>query len=154
MAPAITRADPVAEVVRNLVSPAVSGVVALPVMCDRIALASVATAGGAFAWQNPLDVKVLATVVVDITAAAPATRTLDIGPAADATTLSDTILDGIAADAVAVYNGASNAGVNGRMFRKVDEKGGTNDYITGSSVGGGALTGLAGFAYIIYVPIS
>ena len=154
MPEAIAQRDPIEEIVTRMVSPAVTGITALPLHVDKIALAAVATAGGIFAWQNPTDQKVMAAVLVDVTTIAPATRTGEVGVAVNATTLSSTLMNAFALDVVALLNSEDQKGVAGRLFRKVDEKGGTSPYITGSSTGAAAITGLVGFAYVLWFPIA
>lgn len=120
----------------------------------KVALEAVDTAGGLFAWQNPESVKVLVTrLLVHLTTAAAAACTGDFGPAADATTLNDTGIDGLDLNAAAgLFDNVNDAGTNGKARFIVDEKGGTNDHVTGSTASG-ASSGIVGFAYIEYVPV-
>ena len=107
----------------------------------------------ALAWQNPESVAILVTrILVDITTAGgTATAVLDVGPAASATTHSDTLLDGVDANATATYDNllAADAGTHGLTSAKLDENGGTTDYITGQILTEAA-TDLVGNAYIFY----
>lgn len=125
---------------------------------DCMKVAEVALAGGAanafaLAWQNPESVAILVTrILVDITTAGgTATAVLDVGPAASATTHSDTLLDGVDANATATYDNllADDAGTNGLTSAKLDENGGTTDYIT-AQILTEAATDLVGNAYIFY----
>lgn len=110
----------------------------------------------ALAWQNPEDAKILVhKVIIDITAAGgTATSVLNVGSAADATTGSDNLLDGIDANAVATYdnNDEDDAGTNGKASQKVDENGGTTDYVTAQIKTANAAS-LAGYAYIFYTEV-
>lgn len=155
MAPfAVDRSDPIEEIVTNMLGPKTSGVTILPGLhIEKKALAAVDSAGGVFSWQNPLTEKVIAALIIDVTTASSGACTLDCGPAANATTLNDTLIDGLSVATAGLYNSADQKGTNGRLFRKVDEKGGTASFITGS-VASGASAGLVGFAYILYYPIA
>jgi hypothetical protein len=90
----------------------------------------------AIAWQNPEAQAVLATqfLVEVTTVGGTGGSLLDVGPAANGTTHSDTFIDGVDINALAVYdsrndtdNGAN--GVNKPIL--VDANGGATDYITG-----------------------
>jgi hypothetical protein len=155
MAPfAVDRSDPIEEIVTNMLGPKTSGVTILPGLhIEKKALAAVDTAGGVFSWQNPLTEKVIAALIIDVTTQSSGACTIDCGPAANATTLNDTLIDGLSVAAAGLYNSSDQKGTNGRLFRKVDEKGGTTSFINGS-VASGASAGLVGFAYILYFPIA
>lgn len=142
------RGAPVGEIVRALF-PA-SGTAVLPKVV-KVALGTAAGAAGVLAWQNPESVGILAAVVVDITTA-QAAQTADIGVDANGTGSSDTLLDGVSLAATGAFSSFANAGTNGAAFRKLDAKGGTNDYITASA--SGTPSSLVGSAYIVYVPVS
>ena len=125
---------------------------------DCIKVAEAALSGGAanafaLALQNPESVAILVTrILIDITTAGgTATAVLNVGSAADATTTSDNLLDGIDANATATYDNlyATHAGTNGRTVQKLDENGGTTDYIT-AQILTEAATDLVGNAYIFY----
>jgi hypothetical protein len=116
------------------------------------------TAGSAndfcFAWQNPESVQIaVLRVIIDITTAGAATSVIDVGSAANATTHSDNLLDGIDASAVATYNNIDDAGTNGKSVQILDEKGGTTDYVTGQILVADA-TSLVGTYRIFYAPLS
>src|SRR5689334_22412279 len=63
----------------------------------KVALAAVDTGGGAFAWQNPEGAAIIVLPpIVNVTTKASAACKLDIGTtAANATTPSDNLLDGV-----------------------------------------------------------
>jgi len=128
---------------------------------SNITVARVALAGGAanafaFAWQNPETTKIIVTrVVVDVTTkGAVSGALLDVGPGAAATTHSDTLIDGLdIATAVICADNITNIGSNGLSLCKLDENGGTTDFITGQILVQAA-TALAGYAYIFYNKVS
>jgi len=115
----------------------------------RVALAAGAANAFAFAWQNPEDKKIIVTgVELDITTAGgTATAVIDVGPAANATSTSDTLIDGADANAAALTG--SPSGTDGKRACKLDAKNGTTDYITGQILVAAAAN-LAGYAYITY----
>jgi len=134
-------------------------VVTAPGLLDRVKVASGDLAAGAanafaFAWQNPEPGKILVKrVMVDVTTAGgTATAVIDVGSAASATTHSDNLIDGADLNAIALYDNINDAGTNGKSKQKVDEKGGTTDYITGQILTEAA-SSLAGKYYIEYVVI-
>jgi hypothetical protein len=112
---------------------------------DKVALAAVDTAGGVFAWENPASAAIIVhSVILDVTTNTTGACTIDVGVAANATTLSDTLLDGQSlATAAKVLNSATNPGTNGAMARRAT----STQYVTGS-VASGASAGLVGNAYI------
>ena len=117
----------------------------------KVALAQTAGNAGVLSWQNPEAVGVLAAVVLDITTA-QAAQTADVGVDGDGTGTSDTLVDGVTLAATGALSSFADAGTNGGAFRKVDAKGGTNDYITATA--SGTPSALVGNAYILYVPVS
>ena len=108
------------------------------------ALASADTAGGVVAVLNPFGVDVIVTdVVLNVTTAATATCTLNAGVAANATTTSDTLIDGVDVNtAVGVFDNHANAGTNGGS-----DLWESDEYITVSKATGSA-AGLEGTVYI------
>lgn len=124
-------------------------------------IARVALAGGnanafAFAWQNPESKAIIVTrIYVDVTTkGAVAGALLDCGPAASATTHSDTLIDGLdIASATVLADNITNKGSNGLPFTKLDVAGGTTAFITGQILVKDAAA-LAGYAYIFYHKVS
>lgn len=106
----------------------------------------------AFAWQNPESSKIIVQrAVVDVTTAGgTATSVLDVGSAADGTTHSDNLIDGADLNAVATYDNIDDQGTNGKSKAKLDENGGTTDYITGQILVANAAS-LVGKYYIEYM---
>lgn len=109
------------------------------------------TAGGLFAWANPEAGSILVVgVTLDVATVASGACTVDIGTtAASATTLSDTLLDGVDAHAGVATFGTGNVaglGTNGVVPQKLA----TGKWVTGSTASG-LSAGLAGNVYIEYV---
>lgn len=127
------------------------------VHCAKVALGVVATAGGCFAWQNPESGSIIVhRVIVDVTTISTGAANLDVGTTAtNATTLSDNLLDGLDVHTgtgcfdgsyTSILDGTVAYGTNGRGSQKLA----AGKWVTGSSVGGSAITGLVGNAYIYY----
>ena len=148
----ISQKDPVAEAVKNMISPDQSGVVYVAKRYIVEAMAAGAANAFAFAVQNPEGECIVTSVIVDITTAGgTASSVLDV--AADATSTGDSIIDGLDLNATGVADRHDDAGTNGGEALKWDKNGGTNDYITGKILVQDALS-LAGSVIIEYVPLS
>jgi|GEM_PF-3104290 len=111
----------------------------------------------AFAWNNPESTAILVQkVIIDITTAGgTATSVMDVGVAASATGTDDTIFDGIDLNStgISVNTNVSDTGTNGdEKVHKVDENGGTNDWITGKILVE-KCDNLVGKYYIEYVTV-
>jgi len=117
----------------------------------KVALGQDAGNAGVLAWQNPESVGVLAAVVIDVTTVQSA-QTADVGVDGDGTGSSDTMLEGVSLATTGALSSFADGGSNGAAFRKVDAKGGTNDYITATA--SGTPSTLVGYAYVVYVPAS
>jgi len=114
----------------------------------KVPLAAVDTAGGVFAWANPEPGPIAVTkVVLDVTTVATGACTLDIGTtAANATTLSDNLIDGPDVHtAVITTDNIKDAGTNGKSIQHLA----SGKWVTGS-MASGATAGLVGNAYIHY----
>jgi hypothetical protein len=120
----------------------------------KTALSSGAANAFCLAWQNPEDHAIIVTrLIVDLTTAGgTGTAVLDFGPANDATTHSDGLIDGADANAIAIYDNIEDQGVNGQSVCKLDAAGGTTDYITGQILTEAA-SALVGNAYIFYTAV-
>jgi len=104
----------------------------------------------AFAWQNPENSKIIVDrVILRITTPGASGATMDIGVAADGATNGDNLIDGVDISSAGIFDNISDAGTNGKSRQVVDEKGGTNDYITGQILGADS-PDLAGSVYIHY----
>ncbi len=142
------RDAPVGEIL-SAMFPA-SGTAVIPKVV-KVALGQSAGNAGVLSWQNPESVGVLAAVVLDITTVQSA-QTADVGVDGDGTGTSDTLVDGVSLATAGAWSSFADAGTNGAALRKVDAKGGTNDYVTATA--SGTPSSLAGNAYIFYVPVS
>ncbi len=120
----------------------------------RVALGVADTAGGVLAWQNPEDgAIVVLRVIFNVTTKTSAGCTLDVGPAANGTTSADTLMTALdVGAAIGVFDNIENAGGSGKSTARLDENGGTTDYVT-ASMASGAAAGLVGYAYIYYLVI-
>lgn len=117
-----------------------------PINVSRVALAAADTAGGVFAWANPYGGNIIVTaVVVNVTTQSSGACTLDVGVAADGTTLNDTIIDGVSVATTGAKDSQKDAGTNGAGAAQVT----STQYVTGS-VASGASSGLVGYAYIYW----
>ena len=118
----------------------------------KVALAGGAADAFAFTWQNPEDKKIIIdrVMVDEIVAGGTATAVLDVGVVANATSTAGNLIDGMDANAVAVYDNIDNKGTNGKAKQKADEKGGANGWVTGKILTAAAAN-LAGNVYIFYL---
>lgn len=110
----------------------------------------------ALAWQNPEAVKIIVhKVMIDrTTAGGTADSVLDVGVVGTATDTSDTIIDGLLLNTTGVADNIADKGASGTTrAHKVDEKDGTNDYITGKILVAHAAS-LAGKYYIFYTLVA
>ena len=140
--------SPVAEQVKDLLS---SDSTPVAQKCAKVALAAADAAAGVLSWQNPESSAIVITrMVLDVTTAATAACTLDVGTDGDGTGSSDVLLDGLDVNAAAgVFDNIADKGTNGKEPQRLDAKGGTTDYVTASKASG-ATAGLVGNAYIFY----
>lgn len=112
-------------------------------------LAAVDTGGGIFSWQNPESSAILVQhVVLNVTTKTTAACTVDVGTTAtNATTLSDTLIDGKDINtAVGVFTNDESAGVNGKPFKRLA----AGKWVTASKASG-ASAGLVGTYEIYYI---
>lgn len=118
-----------------------------------VALADATGGGGILAWQNPEEYPIIVTrLVLDITTEATGAATGNFGAAANGTTSSDTLLDGVDIGAAAgVFDNIDDQGTNGLSKVRLAANGGAVDYLTGSGAADPA--GLAGYAYIFYIVV-
>lgn len=117
----------------------------------KVALAAVDTGGGIFAWQNDEGASIIVQrVLLDVTTAATAACTVDIGTTAvSATTSSDNLIDGLDVNAATgVFDNLTSAGSSGKSQQKLA----SGKWVTGSK-STGVSAGLVGFAYIEYIVI-
>ena len=151
----ISQADPVAETVKNMMSPNRDG--ASYVMKRYIVMDLEGGNANAFAFavQNPEDVDcVVANVVLNIeTAGGTTSSVLDVDVASDATATGNKIIDGLDLNSVGLFDRHSSAGTNGGAPRKWDKRDGGNDYVTGKILARNAAA-LSGKVIIEYVPLA
>lgn len=102
------------------------------------------TVGGMLQLANPFGQTVyILDVLLDVTTEATGAATADVGVAADASTGSDTLLDGVDVGSAAILaNNIDNKGTNGRRSRKWT----ASQYINGTA--SATLAGLVGTYYI------
>jgi hypothetical protein len=119
----------------------------------RVALATATGNAGMLSWQNPEDAAIIVIrLVLDITTEATGAAIANFGPDGDGTGTSDTLLDGVNIGAAAgVFDNIEDQGTNGKSTARLDAKGGTTDYITGTAESDPA--GLVGNAYIWYMVV-
>lgn len=113
------------------------------------ALAAVDTGGGVFSWKNPEAGPILVMhLAVIVTTNATGACSLDCGTTAtNATTLSDTLIDGKDVNAAAgTFTNDESAGTNGKPFKRLE----AGKWVTGS-VASGASAGLKGSYEIYYI---
>lgn len=112
----------------------------------KVPLAGTAdTAGALGRWQNTEG----RTIIIDrlevqVTTIATGACTMDAGPTAtSATTLSDTLIDGIDVHVAGIYDNLNDAGTNGKSRQTLAH----GKWVTFSTASGAA-AGLVGNAYI------
>lgn len=115
-----------------------------PLKCKRAKLNAVDTAGGVFA-VNIGKRCVVEAVALDVRGASSGACTVDVGVAANGTTLNDTLIDGVSVAAAGYKSTKTAPGTNGLPDRLVTAA----QYVTGS-VASGASAGIVGEAYIYY----
>ena len=155
MAEAITRTQPISVQADLLAGKEATNTNIPSAVVTKVALAAEASPsnGGMVSWQNPFDVAVLVSIVLDITTPATGAATADIGIGASAAIDDDTLIDGVdIGTAAGVFDGVDDQGTNGKYTQKVDAKGGTNDWVAGTASADSS--GLVGSAYIRATPIS
>lgn len=106
-------------------------------------------AGGILALANPEGVDLIVTkLVIDVTTVATAACSVDAGIAANGSTSADNLIDG---QDVHTATGAfgSPTGSSGLPAKKWK----STEYLTVSTVAGGACAGLKGNAYIEYIRV-
>jgi len=116
----------------------------------KVPLAAGASAGGVLAWQNPETGAIIVTgLVIDLTTKSTGASTADFGTAANGTTSNDGLIDGLdTGTATGTFDNNTDKGTNGRTRQRLA----AGAYVTGSQATG-AVAGLAGYAYITYIPV-
>lgn len=116
----------------------------------RYALSAGEAAGGVLSLANPEGADLIVTrLILDVTTPATAACTVDAGIAANGTTSSDNLINGLDVNTAAgVFDNLEDKGVNG----KARQKWSSSEYLTISKASGAA-AGLAGYAYVEYVRV-
>jgi hypothetical protein len=111
------------------------------------ALAAVDTGGGVFSWKNPEASDILVEhVALVVTTKTTDACTVDVGTTAtNATTSSDTLIDGANVATAGTYTNDESAGTNGKPFKRLA----AGKWVTGS-VASGASAGIKGTYEIYY----
>jgi len=144
--------DPIAQIVQMMVPPKASGSTYLLPCIVKVALAAQATPsnGGTFSVQNPFEEAALVALVIDKTTGATGIATIDAGVVANATSTGDNLIDGKSVQTAEVISSFNDGGTNGKGWRRMDAKGGINDFVTGTVSADSS--GLVGSAYLIFIP--
>ena len=118
------------------------------------ALTASDSGGGVFSVQNTYGSNLIVTrVLLYVTTVSSGACTLDIGFAANATTVADTLIDGLDVNsATGVFDNIDDKGTNGEP-RGLWTSGGSFDYIN-ASMKTGATSGLVGFYGIHVIDLS
>lgn len=116
----------------------------------RVALADGTGAAGMLSWQNPEEYPIIIQrLILDITTPATGAAIANFGSDADGTGTSSDLIDGVdIGTAAGVFDNIDDQGVSGGSTVRLDEAGGTTDYLTGSAESDPA--DLVGYAYIQY----
>jgi len=111
---------------------------------------AVSTAGGVFAWRPDDQSRshLITRLVLDVTTKSTGAATLDIGVAANATTLNDTLIDGLSVATAGTYDNIENQGTNGVSSKKIA----AGEYVT-ASMASGDPAGMVATVYVEYVAI-
>lgn len=104
-------------------------------------------AGGVLSLANPEgDDLIITRLVLNITTASTGAATVDAGIAADGTTSSDTLIDGLDVNAAAgVFDNIDDQGTNGQSVVTWD----SGEYLTITA--SATVAGLVGYAHIHYI---
>ena len=117
----------------------------------KVALTAVTgtTAGGVVSLLNPEGADLIITrLIVVVTTKSTGAATCDFGVAANGTTSSDILLDGVdVGTAAGTFDNVENQGTNGKSAVKWS----STQYLTGTA--SASLAGLVGNAYIEYVRV-
>lgn len=115
----------------------------------KIALAALDTGGGVLSFLNPEGADIIIPaggLVLDVTTKSTSACTVDAGISTGATTLNDTLIDGLdVGTAAGVFDNGANAGTNGGAAKLP-----AGSYVT-ISMASGAAAGLVGYAYLHYI---
>jgi hypothetical protein len=115
----------------------------------KVPLAAGAAAAGILSWQNPeVGAIIVTSLVVDVTTKTTGACTASFGQAATSIA-SQNLIDTLdVGTAIGTFDNNTDKGALGKTRQKV----GAGQFVTGSQQTG-AVAGLAGFAYITYIPV-
>ena len=116
----------------------------------KVALTAVTgtTAGGCLSLANPDGVDLIITkLVLDITTQSTGAAAVDAGIAANGTTSSDNLIDGLSVATAGVFDNTVSGGTNGLGAKKW----GATEFLTITA--SATLAGLVGNAYVEYVRV-
>lgn len=144
--------DPTGVIVEKMTGHG-SGTLIPGIRIEKLSLTFTGTAAGSLvSWQNPEDVGVMATVMMNITTAGTGTAGFDVGVGTLGGS-ADNLIDGGLVNAIATITAFGTlGGTNGKPWRIMSAKGGTTDYVTGKMTEVDATA--AGKGYVLYIPIS
>lgn len=104
------------------------------------------TGGGALSLANPEGEKVIVTrLILYIATQSSGAATVDAGIAADGSTSSDNLIDGVSVATAGSYDNITDKGSNG----KSRQEWGASQYLTITA--SATLAGLVGYAYVEYL---
>ena len=117
------------------------------VKVKKQALVAAATSGGVLSWVNPTASTIIVErLILDVTTVATGSATVDCGIGSAATTIDDTLIDGLDVNAaVGAFDNISSAGSNGKAVKRLA----SGEYVTCTQKSGD-VTGLVGSAFIHY----
>ena len=112
----------------------------------RGALTASDSAGGVFSEENTYGTDLIVDrVLIAVTTASSGACKIDVGTAADGTTLADTLIDEANVASAGVFDNITSEGSSGSSVGKFPN----GTFINGSVIGGGASSGLVG-SYAIH----
>lgn len=116
----------------------------------RVALTTDTGNAGMLSWQNPEEHPVIIQrIILDVTTPATGAAIANFGSDGDGTGTSSDLIDGVdIGTAAGVFDNIDDQGTSGGSKVRLDEAGGTTDWLTGTGESDPA--GLVGFAYIQY----
>lgn len=117
----------------------------------KVALGVGTSGGGVFSWQNPESTSIIIDrIFLNVTTAATAAATVDVGTTAtNATTSSDNLIDGLDVNTAAgLFDNITDKGTNGKSRQLLA----SGKWVTASQASG-AVAGLVGYAYISYFKV-
>jgi hypothetical protein len=113
----------------------------------KLPLVTGAADGNVVRWQNPeLGPIIVTYLTIDVAVPSTQASTCNFGKAANSTTSSDNLIDGLDTHASGVFDNQRNAGTNGKHYQRLA----AGEWVTGFRASGSP-DGLVGFAYVTYL---